>query len=432
MGAGRADWQPGGEGGRAPVRGGRGRSSGAPPAPSAAAPDPRLRPSWEVPRGLRWYVGARAWRSPWRWLTFGLALLLVGLVIAQAWARLTGNYLFQTGDLLIIGVPYSEYEAVGRFLIVAFVVYLLLGFFVAAALRRWGSRFRFGEVPELASRIGGEAQAVAIAEVARFGVRRDYARMARAAADILEHGSQRGSEVSRGFGERLGREYPPVTVEVAERLAPHRELVAVAEPSLAGTDAGGIYRVYPLYVAALRAMFAAALVRAIRERWPRIRGVFWEETEGSIIAATSAVLELRLGEILEFGLRRGDLAEEGVDPADDLAERLWANAAIRERALRSLHLDPSDPMPLLATPADTRLLDQSVMSDLIIAIPPTLEPLIRESVGRRRRAGHHVDRAGDRGGDPHLRVPARHLRLRRARGAAVEAARVLGERRLGS
>ena len=36
-------------------------------------------------------------------------------------------------------------------------------------------------------------------------------------------------------------------------------------------------------------------------------------------------------------------------------------------------------MPLLATPADTRLLDQSVMSDLIIAIPPTLEPLIRES-----------------------------------------------------
>ena len=128
---------------------------------------------------------------------------------------------------------------------------------------------------------------------------------------------------------------------------------------------------------ALRAMFAEALVRAIRERWPRIRGVFWEETEGSIIAATSAVLERRLDEILEFGLRRGDLAEEGVDPADDLAERLWANPAIRERALRSLHLDPSDPMPLLATPADTRLLDQTADGDLIVAIPPTLEPLIR-------------------------------------------------------
>ena len=353
-------------------------SPGAPPAPDSAAAGPRLRPVWELPRGLRWYVGARAWRPRWRWLTLALAVLLVGVVIAQAWARLTGNYLFPTDNLLIIGVPYREYEAVGRFLIIGFVVYLLFGFVVALALRRWGSRFRFGEVPELASQIGGEAQAVAIAEVARFGVRRDYARISRAAADILEHGSQRGSEVSRGFGEKLGREYPAFTVEAAPRMPPHRELVA-AEPSLAGTDAGGIYRVYPLYVSALRATFAAALVRAIRERWPRIRGVFWEETEGSIIAATSAVLELRLAEILEFGLRRGDLVEEGVDPADDLAERLWSNAGIRERALRSLHLDPSDPMPLLATPADTRLLDQSTMSDLIIAIPPTLEPLIRDS-----------------------------------------------------
>ena len=48
-----------------------------------------------------------------------------------------------------------------------------------------------------------------------------------------------------------------------------------------------------------------------------------------------------------------------------------------ERALRSLHLDPSDPMPLLATPADTRLLDQADLGDLIVAIPHTLEPLIR-------------------------------------------------------
>ena len=74
--------------------------------------------------------------------------------------------------------------------------------------------------------------------------------------------------------------------------------------------------------------------------------------------------------------------------------RLWANAAIRERALRSLHLDPSDPMPLLATPADTRLLDQSVMSDLIIAIPPTLEPLIRAST---EADGVHVITSTERG-----------------------------------
>ena len=345
--------------------------------PSPAPPASGLRPVWEVPRGLRWYVGARAWRSPWRWFMGALAILLLGLVIGQIYANLTGTYLVRVVDPNVLGVPLREWQTIGMLLAVAFVVYVLLGFAVALALRRWGSRFRFGDVPELASRIGGEAQAVAIAEVARFGVRRDYARMARAAADILEHGSQHGAEVAEGFGERLGAEYPAATDDDLPRLPPHRELVATEQPSLAGTDAGGIYRVYPLYVSALRTMFSEALVRAIRERWPRIRGVFWAETEGSIIAATSAVLERRLDEILEFGLRRGELAEEGVDPADDLAERLWSNPGIRERALRSLHLDPSDPMPLLATPADTRLLDQTAASDLIIAIPPTLEPLIR-------------------------------------------------------
>ena len=101
-------------------------------------------------------------------------------------------------DPHVLGVPLREWQTIGMLLAVAFVVYLLLGFAVGLALRRWGSRFRFGDVPELASRIGGEAQAVAIAEVARFGVRRDYARMARAAADILEHGSQHGAEVARG------------------------------------------------------------------------------------------------------------------------------------------------------------------------------------------------------------------------------------------
>ena len=307
-----------------------------------------------------------------------LAILLLGLVIGQVWANQTGSYLLTFVDPLVLGVPIREWQTVGMLLALAFVLYLLCGYAVGLALRPWASRFRFADVPELASLIGGEAQAVAIAEVARFGVRRDYARMARAAADTLEHGSQRASEVSREFGDRLGREHPAKSGDDLPRLPPHRELVApIEQQSLAGTDAGGIYRVYPLYVTALRALFAAALVRSVRERWPRIRGVFWEETEGSIIAATSAVLERRLDEILEFGLRRGDLAEEGVDPADDLAERLWANAAIRERALRSLHLDPADPMPLLATPADTRLLDQSTEGDLIVAIPPTLEPLIR-------------------------------------------------------
>ena len=284
----------------------------------------------------------------------------------------------QVVDPNVLGVPLREWQTIGMLLAVAFVVYVLLGFAVALALRRWGSRFRFGDVPELgepdrrrgAGRRDRRGRAVRGAQAttrAWPAPPRTSSSTGRSTAPRSRRGSASGSAPST-------RPRPTTTCPACHRTASSSP---PTQPSLAGTDAGGIYRVYPLYVSALRTMFSEALVRAIRERWPRIRGVFWAETEGSIIAATSAVLERRLDEILEFGLRRGELAEEGVDPADDLAERLWANAAIRERALRSLHLDPSDPMPLLATPADTRLLDQTAASDLIVAIPPTLEPLIR-------------------------------------------------------
>ena len=280
-------------------------------------------------------------------------------------------------DPNVLGVPLREWQTIGMLLAVAFVVYVLLGFAVALALRRWGSRFRFGDVPS--SRAGSAARrrpsrsprSPGSASAATTRAWPEPPRTSSSTDPSTAPRSRRGS--ASGSAPSI-RPRPTTTCPACRRTASSSR---TEQPSLAGTDAGGIYRVYPLYVSALRTMFSEALVRAIRERWPRIRGVFWAETEGSIIAATSAVLERRLDEILEFGLRRGELAEEGVDPADDLAERLWSNPGIRERALRSLHLDPSDPMPLLATPADTRLLDQTAASDLIIAIPPTLEPLIR-------------------------------------------------------
>ena len=331
-------------------------------------------PAWELPARLRWIVGAPLWRPPLRWLTMALTVLLVALVIAQLYADLTQTYLL-ADDRFLLGIPIPVYRTAVTVAAWALVVYLILGLIVARGLRRWGRRFRFEEVPGFLADMDREAHALAVAEVARFAVRRDYARVARAAADTLEHGSRRASEVAGQFGAALRDRFPPETIEPVASVPPHRELLP-AEGSLSGTDAGGIYRVYPLYLDALLSLFAASMVRAIRERWPRIRGVFWEETETSIVAATAAILEHRLGEILEFGLRRGDLVQDGSDPADDLAERLWANPAIRDRALRALHLDPADPIPLLATPADARLLDQGELSDLIIAIPPTLEPLV--------------------------------------------------------
>jgi hypothetical protein len=128
-------------------------------------------------------------------------------------------------------------------------------------------------------------------------------------------------------------------------------------------------------------MFAASLISAIRERWPRVRGVFWNETAASISQLASSTLKERLDRVLESGVRRGDLLRDGVDPADELAERLWTDPLVRQAALRALHFEPSEPMPMLVTPADNRQLDGTAESSLILAIPATLEPLVRDSAG---------------------------------------------------
>ena len=185
----------------------------------------------------------------------------------------------------------------------------------------------------------------------------------------------------RKLRERLVRKRGPVSRSTC-LASPRRHTVTSWAPSPEPMQ-GGIYRVYPLYVHALRAIFAQSLVGAIRERWPRIRGVFWDETEASITELASRSLRERLTRVLEVGIQRGDLVRDGTDPADDLAERLWTDPAIREAALRALNVDPHDPLPMLATPADSRLLDDTISGPLILVVPATLEPLMRASGGGR-------------------------------------------------
>lgn len=358
--------------------------SSPPPAESGSAPggaQAPIRPLWELPRRLGWILGSPVWRPPLRWLVVLLTLVLAVFVAVQTWADLTSTYLFDTGGMRVIGLPLSVYQAILTALAWLLALYLIAGLIVAIAVRRWAKQFGFEQVPAMYEQLEGEARALAVAEVARFAVRRDYARVAREAADTLEQGARAGADVARQFGEQLEAQHPQVTDELRRHIPPHRELLP-SEETVAGTDAGGIYRVYPLYVSALRSLFAASLARAVRERWPRIRGVFWTEARESISRLAAITLQRRLEDVLDFGLRRGDLEHDGVDPADELAERLWATEAIRERAMRALHIDPDDPLPMLATPSDTRLLDQDAPADLILAIPATLEPLVLATMGK--------------------------------------------------
>lgn len=345
----------------------------------APAPTPIVSGPVPVPPPLGAVLGSPIWGHR----SIGAIYVMVTtavLILAgvQIWADATQTYLVDLGAL---GLSTAMATLV-RILLYSFSA-LLIGYGVVSALaarsvRRWATSHRFDEVPEVLTSLETEAVRLAVMEVARCAIRREYARVARAAADTLEQASSKGSEVARAFGgetEELARATP---LRSLPDLAPHRGLLGGSE-HLTGTDAGGIYRVYPLYVGALRRLFARSLVDAIREKWPRVRGVFADETADLIATMASDALLNRLERVRDIGLRRGDLEEDGIDPADELATLLWADPMIRAGALRSLQVKPDEPMPILATPADTRLLDASKDSPLILAIPPTLVPLLETS-----------------------------------------------------
>jgi hypothetical protein len=188
-----------------------------------------------------------------------------------------------------------------------------------------------------------DARALAQAEAGRITARRDYARLSVEAAGTLIEGTTLGAETSRAFAEQ-------VPVDQSERspvsngAPPHRR--HVGDEVVSGTDAAGIYRVYRLYVSALVAQQA------------------------------SAGLKKRLQTVLDRGLLKGDLLRNGIDPAEQVAARIWSDPVVREAALSAMNLDDTDAMPILATPAENRLLDLHEASSLVVSIPSTLEELL--------------------------------------------------------
>jgi hypothetical protein len=344
-----------------------------PDAATTEDPNP-TRPVSEIPGRLGWALGSPVWRnSVIRSAYLSVATLLLIAAFAESVSDATGVYLVSSADLGLDAVTAERLQAIVTFLAIAMFGYLAISLLVGAAVRRWATDFQFADVPMVLRELEYEARASAIAEVARCPARRDFARVAREAADTLELATTEGSRVAREIG--LSVQADAASRVPKRSVPPYREVVG-SVGVLAGTDAGGIYRVYPLYVSTLRASFAASLVDAVRERWPRIRGVFWKETSSMIATMVGSSLEARLRVVQLRGIQRGDLLRDGVDPADELAEHLWSDPAMRESALNSLSFAPEEAMPMLATPADARLLDSTVDGALILAVPATLESLI--------------------------------------------------------
>jgi len=329
---------------------------------------------WRVPKGLGFVLGSYIWRRRFRAYIF--SAITVGLliaVVAQVASDISGIRII---DLTTLGLNEGDTALLIntiRWIAINAIGYFLVSMLVSLAISQWAEAFRFHEIPDALALLRADARALAQAEAGRITARRDYARLAVEAAGTLIEGTTLGAETSRAFGEQ-------VPVDQSERspvsngAPPHRR--HVGDEVVSGTDAAGIYRVYRLYVIALRQLFALSLVSAVKERWPRIRGTYWKETRALVAQQASAGLKKRLQTVLDRGLLKGDLLRNGIDPAEQVAARIWSDPVVREAALSAMNLDDTDAMPILVTPAENRLLDLHEASSLVVSIPSTLEELL--------------------------------------------------------
>lgn len=358
----------------------KGNGSSAAPAPSPVAQAGATLGRLLIPHGMGAYLGSIVWRHPAATALF--LVLIVGALAAGAaqWmADRTGRYLIDLASIGPFATGATWLPYVLAFLAVLAIVYLIVSVLSAFAVRRWSSSLGFDQVPAALEQLHADAAALATAEVARCAPRRELARITRAAADTLELGATSGSEAARRFAEGIDPSELPLERPHTQDLPPYREPLG-QDLQVAGTDAGGIYRIYPIYVEVMRRMYSAALLKAIRERWPRVRGVFWQETADLIAVHAAEDLARRLQQLRDAGIRRGDLVRDGIDPADEAFRQLWADPSLKGAALRALNFTADDPITVLASPSEQRLLDATHPATLIVVIPATLEGLLAERI----------------------------------------------------
>jgi hypothetical protein len=205
-------------------------------------------------------------------------------------------------------------------------------------------------------------------------LRREYARTAAQAAQLVEQAATAGSAAAKEFGEKLAATSDrPRPLSGRESASPHREILGVGA-DLPGTDAAGIYRVYPYYTAILRRVFAGSMDFQVRERFARTRGEFHEETKDLIAEGVTLALREKLNVIWRRGLMVGELEEAGKDLGATVADELWADQTVRSAALKALSVKPGDSIPQLLSPGQARMLGRSATQ---FAVLP--QPLMRSS-----------------------------------------------------
>jgi hypothetical protein len=349
------------------------------------------REAWRVPESLSIILGSPVWATRWGAALFlSAAAIVLGLAGAQLiieflhWMNIIEEYPIKIGPGGISEEMASFSRLMWGLAFAGIVPYLAASYFVAGRMRAWIDKAGYSAAARALARMEAVARLAAIQEVARFAIRREYARTTAQAASLVQEAAASGSTTAREFGEELAqRSERPKPLSGRDPIAPHRELVGT-ERDLPGTDASGIYRVYPKYIATLRRIFAGALDIQVQERFARMRGEFFDETNTLIREGVVIALRDRLNRILQRGLVVGEMKEAGRDVGVEIAEELWSDKRVRDAALIALTVKPTDAISHLLSPGQARMLDQGSTQFVVLPQPlsKSRDQLVDAKIGK--------------------------------------------------
>lgn len=339
----------------------------------------RLTPAgepWRIPDGLALYLGSPVWSSRiGSFLFLAASAIVIAALTAQLvvevlyWFEIIKEYPIKVGPGGIDPAVALFSQAIWLTAFVGMIPYLAASYFTAGRLREWIEQVGYSDAARALARLEALARLTAQQEVARVSLRREYARTADQAAQLVEQAASAGSEAAKQFGEALAeRSDRPRPLSGREATSPHREILGVGA-DLPGTDAAGIYRVYPHYTAILRRVFAGAMDFQVRERFARTRGEFHAETKDLIAEGVTIALKEKLQVIHRRGLMIGELEEAGQDLGAAVADELWADQSVRTAALNALSVKPDSAIPQLLSPGQARMLGNSATQFAVLPQP---------------------------------------------------------------
>ena len=165
---------------------------------------------WRIPDGIGLYLGSPAWATRvGSFLFLAASAVVVAALAAQLvvevlyWFEIIKEYPIKVGPGGIDPAVALFWQALWLTAFIGLIPYLAASYFTAGRLREWIEHVGYADAARALARLEALARLTAQQEVARVSLRREYARTAAQAAQLVAQAATAGSAAAKEFGEKL-------------------------------------------------------------------------------------------------------------------------------------------------------------------------------------------------------------------------------------